>query len=382
MPTKAQIASALADCTAALPGGKTATADRWAKALGISRATLYRHFRAEGKRGPERARDPAKPEYRDWAKVVMCQVAKAPTGTIPTGLALESCFLPNPETGEVLLPPSAQAMPLATCRRILAEELGARQTKRRTRRLHARRANEVWLIDASTSNVLTVEKELDDGDYLLRLWRNPFPASGYKNKPLGPDRLRLIYYGIWEMHTGYKLARPTVARGETGIDVMEFMVYAMSRREDPRDPLHGVPEHLWSDRGPLVNGAATKDLLERLEIDVPPRPPYAKEAMGGIEQVWRRMWESFEASLFLHAPLTGRVEFRLSQILARLSEYLARENARKSRSDPSLSRADHWIRAINRQGGAKLCPPDPIETLASEKRCKVDQSGVIRWRGE
>ncbi|WP_295441579.1 hypothetical protein [uncultured Thiodictyon sp.] len=379
MPTPAQLASARDDWKAAPRTEKVAVLARWAAALGISVSTLYRQFNVLGDRGPARPREDTRPEYRDYARVVMQQMAKSPEGTIPVHLALDSCFKPNPDTGEVLLPPSAAQMPLATLQRILTDELGARQRKRRTRRLHADHANQAWLIDASTSKYLTVEQELPDGDYVLRLWRNPFPASGYKNKPLGPDRARLIYYGVWEMLTGYKSARPTVARGETGLDAMESLVYFFTQRTDPRDPLHGLPDDLWSDQGPLLKYGATADLLDRLGVNVPPCAPYQKERMGGVEQVWARLWQSFEQSIFLHAPATGRYELKLSQLTARLGEYLARENARTSRSDPTLTRAAHWVRSINQQGGARLCPANPIETLAREKRCKVDQSGIIRW---
>lgn len=379
MPTPAQLQAARDEWKAAPRAAKVAVGRRWAKALGISLSTLYKKFNALGDRGPARPRAPAKPEYREWAKVLMMQIAKSPDASIPVELALESCAVPNPATGATLLPPEAQQVPLATYQRILTEELGARQRTRRTRRLHADRANQAWLIDASTSKYLTVEGATDDGDYQLRLWRNPFPASGYKNKPLGPDRLRLIYYGAWEMLTGLKLARPIVARGESGLDAMEFLVWAMEARQDARVPLHGKPEDLWSDNGPLLKYGATADLLDRLGIEVPERPPYAKEAMGGIEQVWARLWQRFEQSLFLCAPVTGRFELTLSQLQTRAGEYFAREARRPSRSDPALSRADHWTRAINQQGGVRACPAHPIETLAREKRCKVDQSGIIRW---
>jgi hypothetical protein len=403
MTTPAQLESIRAEWLAAprkaRPGqpGRTAVLQRWADTLGCSPSTLYRQLNQLGHRGPKRHRAEsladetnqtpqaiAYRQRREWASILYALQQKSPEGTIPLELCLRSALRPNLQTGEVLLPPSAKDVPLAAYQAIIRDEIIGGRRRKRTRRLNADRANQAWLLDASTSKYLTIERRSDDDeDWILRLWRNPSPASGYKNKPLGPDRHRLVYYGIWEMLTGYKHAAPTVAVGESGLDTMEFLVGAFQRRPDPRDPLHGLPEDLWCDQGPLVKYAATRDLLDRLldgfDEHVRTGEAYQKERMGGVEQVWARLWRSFEQSLFLHAPAKGRYEIALRDIQARLVEYFAEENARPSRSDPSLSRRDHWLRAINQQGGVRLCPPDPLETIATEKRCKVRQDGTFLW---
>jgi hypothetical protein len=378
MPTLAQIESARAEWSAAPHTERTAVASRWAAALGISLSTLYRAFRAAGSRGPDRPREPARPEIREWAAVLMTLMSKSPEGTIPLGSCLRAAMTPNPETGEILLPPDAERVPLGTYARVIRDELGGRETQRRNRRLHAEDPNQAWLFDASTSKYLIVAEPLDDGDYTLRLHRNPMPASGYKNKPLGEDRLRLLYYGVWDMATGYQWVTPKIARGESGLDAIEAVCAAMAKRDDPRDPLHGVPTDLWSDQGNLLKNAASRDLLDRLGINVVTGKPYQKERMGGVEQVWRRLWQ-WEATLFLAAPARGRWTITISQLQARLGEYLAEVNARPSRNDRTLSRAAAWTQGINRQGGARLCPERPLETIASEVRRWVDGAGIIRW---
>jgi len=379
MPTHAQLESARDAWLAAPHGERTAIVERWARQLGISAATLRRHLNALGHRGTAHPRAAEHPEYRAWAQTLADLMARAPAGTIPLHLCLRAALTPDPATGETLLPPEATTVPLATFQRIIRDELGMRQTDRRNRRMHADHANQAWQLDATTSKYLIVEEELEDGDYTLRLHRNPMPSSGYKNKPLKEHRLRLLYYGIWDMYTGGQVSVPVIARGESGLDAIEALCTIMQGTGDARIPLHGVVTDLWSDQGVLVKHAATRDLLERLEINVVTGEPYAKQRMGGVEQTWRRLWETFEASLFLCAPTTGKAFFKLSQIRARLTEYLAETWQRPSRRDAALTRADAWTRSINQAGGARRCPDHPLETIAKERRCWVDGAGVIRW---
>lgn len=379
MATAAQMESVRAEWRAAPHGARGAIIERWAEVLGVAPATLYRKLSGSGERGPSRQRPAAHPEYRAWAEVLVGIMARCPDGAVPLDLCLEAALAGDPETGEMLLPPEAGRVPLATYQRIIRHEIGARETHRRNRRMHADRPNQAWQIDATTSRYLIVDRELDDGDVLLRLHRSPTPAAGYKNKPLPAHRLRLLYYGIWDMRTGYQRIVPRVARGESGLDAMQALCDAMVKREDPRDPLHGVPEDLWSDQGVLTKHAATADLLSRLGINVVTGDAYKKERQGGVEQLWRRLWQRFERSLFVVATASGKWTITLSALTARLGEYLARMNDGESRRDKGLSRRDAWIRGINQIGGAKLCPDRPMETIAREVRRWVDGSGVIRW---
>jgi hypothetical protein len=379
MVARAQLESVRSELAAAARGGRSAVVNRWATTLGVSPAKLYRLLSAGGEH-TTRTRGPTRPEIREWAKLLLELMARSPGGTIPLHLCLEAALMGDPTTGEMLLPPEAGAVSLGTYQRIIRDELGGRDTHRRNRRMHADRPNQAWQIDASHSKFLIVDRELEDGDFLLRLHRAPTPASGYKNKPLPEHRLRLLYYAIWDMRTGYQWIQPRVARGESSLDAMQALCDAMVRRPDPRDPLHGVPEDLWSDQGVLTKSAATTHLLEQgLHINVVTGEAYRKERMGGVEQIWRRLWQSFEQTLFIAASGAGRWTIPLSALQLRLTEYLARVNAAPSRRDKEVSRRDLWVREINQVGGAKLCPERPMETLAQEVRRWVDGSGVIRW---
>lgn len=380
MVARAQLDSLKEEIAAAGRGRKTAVVARWARSLGVAPGTLYRLLRESGatprctKAQPQR-----RPELRAWAEQLLELTARAPDGTIPLALCLAAATTPDPITGAQLLPAEAAEVPLSTYQRIIRHELRGRDQHRRNRRLYAEIPNWAWQIDATHSMYLIVLKALEDGDYLLKLHRAKTSAAGYKNKPLPAHRQQLIYYGIWDMATGYRFITPVVARGESSLDAAAALCAAMVKRADPRDVLHGVPHHLWSDQGVLVKAAATRDLIDRLGIELVLGEPYQKERMGGIESGWRRLWESFERSLFLVAPGSGAFTMRLSQLQARLSEFLANWNNLPKRFEPGISRRDAWVRGINQAGGARLCPERPLETLAQEVRRWVDGSGVIRW---
>ena len=376
MPLSEAARAAVREALAAAPrGGRTALAERLAARYGLSRSALYAAVRLDGARRP---RAPARPEYREWARVaaVLRHMAPAP---VPLEVAIEAGIAGGD------LPPEAASMPLATAYRVL-RDLGLAEAPARHRRLHADWPMQALLIDGSTSAHLTVGGPVGE-DWELRLHRRPWRAGGYKNKPLGAERLRLTAYGVWDMCTGYALSRYAVARGEAAWDAMDFLCWACggARAEDPRVVMHGVPDDLWSDLGPLARSAASRDLLDRLGIRLVTGPPYAKARMGGVERVWRTQWSRFERSLYLRRSDS----ILLSELNARVLEHHLRESARRASRTPvdgrSASRAAAWS-ALHRRRPAdrplRAMPADPIATMAQEARRWVDAAGVLRWRGE
>ena len=368
------VRSALTD---APHGARTATARRLARTLGISVSTVYR---AAGIEGAKRPRAPARPEYREWTRtIVWIAHQKGPEGEpLPIDQAVEIGI----EGGA--LPPEAAEVPAQTVRRI-ARELGLALKHRRTRRLDADYPMQAVQCDGSTSKRLAVVRELDDGDWLLKLYRRPYPASGYKNKALGPGRERVIYYGTWDMCTGYTLSRATVARGETAFDEMSYLDWAFSAKADGRIPFHGRPDEVWADGGNLFRHRATTDLIVRAGSVLNPGRPYNKERMGGVERSHRTRWRRFEGQLFAR----GAETIRLSELNARLLEYHIRENARRpSRTAVAgrrASRTEAWIALTNaRPADNRLerWPENAIETLAQERPdAWIDANGHVTWGG-
>ena len=360
---------------AAAPGATAALVRKLAAAFGVSTSTIYRVAQRGGKK---RKRAPRRPEYREWARTAALIARASPERPLPLDLALDAGI----QSGA--LPPEAAAMPIGTAYRII-RELGFTPRARRARRLFADYPMQAVQVDGSGSECLMVERVLADGDFQLKLNTTPLPSGGYKNKPLGPERLRVWCYGLWDMATGYTLSRYAVAAGESSLDAMAFLCWALGAEHgDPRVPFHGVPDNLWTDQGPLFKSAASRELLERLGINLEAGAPYNKNRMGGVERSHRARWSRFESSLFT----AGRETWTLAALNARLLEYHIRENdlrfSRARVGGRNASRAAAWIALTNgRPADNRLrkLPADPIATMAREARRWADGNGVIRWGG-
>ena len=356
---------------AAPRGQRVAEADRLAAVYGVSRSAIYRVAELGGAKRP---RQRTRPEYEEWTRIVVRRSHMA-SRPVPLDLTLRACV----QAGE--LPPEAADMPVSALRR-LRRELGLRPTPKRTHKLTAQWPMQVVLVDGSTSMHLTVKRQIDDGDWLLKLHRAPYPATGYKNKPLGPTRMRLLAVGLWDRCSGLSLTRYHVARGEDAVSVADAICWALAGGHPPGMPLRGVPDEIWSDGGSLVRSGATRDLLDRLDVHVEHGPPYGKERQGGVERPWRTQWERFERSLFL-APSD---EMTLDDLNARLMRYSVEEARRVARTPKPdggrWSRAEAWTGLLSRRPAPlRELPDDPMRTLARTLRRKLDQNGLLRVDG-
>lgn len=369
-----------ADVQAGDPGTRTATVQAAAKSWGIHPSTIYRQWEKLGLGTDiDRRRDAERPEYRVWVRIIMMLALKSPDGQpIPLEIARDSGLRAG------LLPPECADAPLNTLHRI-AREMGYRETRKRVNRLWSEHAHQIVLFDASHSQYFSVVKRLDDGDYLLRLDKRPRVQREYKNKPVNKDRLRVLYYSTWDMHSGAIWQRATVAKGESGPDAIDFLCAFMLPHADPRDPVRGKMQDLWVDNGPLSKNKSVLDLLDRLSINVKPGVPYAKERQGGVEQTWRRLWQSFERAFFLPVvpgaePGTlAAGEITLSQLNALLQDHLYRINQKKARYQPTISKWQAWSRSAAAQGGLPALPPHALETIVTQHRAYVGQNGCFQW---
>ncbi len=356
------------DAMSAAPRGTRSRAAReLAERWSVSEATIWRAAR---RGGPKRKRAPARPEYREWTPVVVLAQHAAPK-PIPMDIALRHCI----ETGK--LPPEAAEMPVSAVYRT-ARELGLTE-----RRLHRRESAE-WpqqavLVDASTSDHLVAVRRLDDGDWLLRLHRGPYSASGYKNKPLPPTRERVWVWALWDMCTGLTASRYLVAPGEAAQSGLEFLCWVWG---GGRAPMRGLPDDLWLDSGPLRKSKSAVDLLGRLGVATVPGKPYSSARMGGVERSHRTRFSRFERALFLDEC----EEIKLSKLNRGLATMERREGETRFSRTPvdgvRVSRAAAWdILAARRPEPIRALPENALATLAAEVRRRVDAAGVVSWDG-
>ena len=373
MPLSAAACAEIRAALRAAPHGqRAATTGQLAAHYGVSVAQIYR---AAELGGAKRQRQQARPEYREWVCVAVAISHRAPK-PLSLNLAIEAGI----ESGA--LPPEAANLPVATAYRI-RRELRLAPTTPRTHRLHADYPMQAVLIDWSSSQHLLADRP-DGDDWVLKLHRRPTPSSGYKNRPLKPHRMRLGVYALWDMCSGYTLARYAVERGESALGALEFLCWALGQEKDSRLVLHGVPDDLWSDLGPLVRSDSAADLLGRLGIALVTGAAYNKARMGGVEQTHRTRWGRFERTLFLRDAET----LRLSEINARLTEYTVKENAARQSRTPvagrPASRTAAWVALTNARPAdnpLRKLPDRPLETLSQEARRKIDFNGIIRWDG-
>ena len=338
----------------------------------VSTSTIYSHA---GIGGASRKREPEKPEYREWVEHA---VALAHRASPP--MALKLAIRSAVAAGD--LPPEALDVPEGTLNRIRGE-LGYAATARRTQRLSADYPLQAIQIDGSHSNYLIAERQLDDGDWLLKIHRKKMPLSGYKNKPVAQHRQRLIWYSIWDMCTGLVRYTPTIARGENALDAITSLLGMLSDDSDPGRPMAGVPDHLWSDHGVLVTSDASRDLLGRLGIAVVTGKPGNKERQGGVERSFRTLWSAFESTILA----MDNTHIKLSEVSAMLAEFERERGtmpARQQIAGEIVSRVQAWTMLANRRAAdnpLRKLPANALATLYREDGRHIDRNGIIRFKG-
>lgn len=352
--------------------GKTEAITRCAALLGVHPATLRRALRSAGVvLGSSRKRH-GNERYREWTRVIVGIACKTPAGAppVPMWMALKQAVASG------LVPAEAADVPLGTYYRI-SKELGYAEL-RRTTRIGSDHPNQAWQIDASTSEHFVVLKELDDGDYLVRLSHKPY--SEYKNKPLAAHRLRLCVYSVTDMRTGCSVSRYVAAKGENAVDAMDFLLWVMGRGHD-LDVMWGVPDDLWADQGPVVKHASTRNLLERLGVNIVLGTPGNKERMGQVERSHRTRW-GFERSFYMFVQEKGALELKLSEMNAYLLQFIKEMNLRPARFDLGMSKSAAWIRGMAGRGGVKPLPEGAMQSLCFDFRRFVGRDGIFRLNNE
>jgi len=340
-------------------GRKGETIEKWAQILGLSEQQVRRQIKGDRTDRTDRTNQ----QYKDWTTTIF-QIKKRPpqdAGEISTEDAARIAALNG------LIPEEAMRVPRSTFDRI-ARQMGLTKTQRKIWRFQAEYPNQAHHFDASTSKFLYVHRK-EGNEYVLRAHR---PAKHYKNKPLPEDRVRPWIYGLVDDHSGYHVARYTMAQGESLSDSLLFLAYAWAEV--------GIPERLFADQGVLKRGLPSADLIARLGVDLPQMMPYAKEGHGKIERPWRTCWQSFEKQFFA-VDDWEKFEIRESELNGMLGNYLKdRYNKMPHRFERDITREQAW-RRINLRGGLVKIPENALATVARRERRKVDPDSTLEYKG-
>lgn len=342
-------------------GQKGWVVSKWARVAGCTAKTLYKHLNTGRKRrsGDRRIED------IEYYATVVHQIKKCvpgDNGEISTDQALDRAI------DDGLVPASLRGK-VSTINRV-GRDLGMHLRQRRIQRYQADRPNQLHHMDASSSCFFYIHRELEDGDYVLRLHaRN----KGYKNKPT-PIRLRPWLYGLTDDHSGVLVARYFAAYGESALDNLVFLDWAW--RQNETSEFFGLPEAIKADQGPLVKSDLSKEFIrERLNIEINGSEPGVKEPHGKIERPWRTVWQRFEKPFFACKDWR-KFEISLSELNRRFIIFLDECNNRPHRYERDITRIQAWKR-IAHQGGAVAMPDHALGTVVNRIERTVGADGCF-----
>lgn len=325
---------------------KTAVVGKWAECMQISVQTLYRHLKAFGAESlPVRKvrRDKGKLKIADlrlWAREVAFMIASVPkaAGRQPSvEMALEVLL----ENG--LVPSEAGEVPVGTYHRVLRELKLVEQSKQ-CRRFESRIPNQVWQYDASGSEYLYVKK--GKGEPLIGVRS----TKSYKNKDKH-EEYKIWYHGAVDDCSRCAMVMAFVAPGESSADALKFLKWAMTRKEDSRFVVRGVPQRLYMDNGVLSKAEAPKDLFRCLNVPMDTHLPDNARATGKVERSWRTFWGRFELGFVMQPNFAGK-EYTIREINERVQNYLIKWN-RKLHPSPRWRgqvKEDVWLKVMEHGG--------------------------------
>lgn len=229
-------------------------------------------------------------------------------------------------------------------------------------RFQARHSNECWQFDLSPSDLKQVKTPI---------WMDP--DRGY---PL------LMIYSIVDDRSGVAYQEYHGVYGEDVQAALRFLFNAMSPKEDPDNPLQGIPAMLYMDNGPITRSLVFQKVMGYLGIEVRAHMPRGKDgrritarSKGKVERPFRTVKEIHETLFHLHEPETE------AEANAGLRRYLVHYNRQSHRQEPH-SRLDDWLDNAPAKGLQEMCSWERFCTFAREpERRTVDGYAEVTIEG-
>lgn len=123
----------------------------------------------------------------------------------------------------------------------------------------------------------------------------------YKNKPFleGKENLKLWRYVLSDHYSSSICVKYYAAKGETSVNMYDFLLYAWGQKQISSYGFHGLPELLIWDCGTAnISGAVTK-ALSALRVKTIPHMPGNPRAKGQVEKSNHIVETNFECLLKL-----------------------------------------------------------------------------------
>ncbi len=220
-------------------------------------------------------------------------------------------------------------------------------------RFQAKHSNECWQFDLSPSDLKHVKTPA---------WMDPD-----RGHPL------LMIYSIVDDRSGVAYQQYHGVYGEDVQAALRFLFNAMSPKDDPENPLQGIPGMLYMDNGPITRSLVFQKVMGYLGIEIRTHMPRGKDgrrttarSKGKVERPFRTVKEIHETLFHLHEPETE------AEANAGLRRYLVHYNRQDHRKEPH-SRIDDWLENVPSTGLREMCNWERFCTFAREpERRKVD----------
>lgn len=277
-----------AKLTAAEFGGKAAIVKTACEFLSLSKPQLYRElekvgFKSERKQRSDKGKTVVPTEVAEMIGG-MVHVATRANGkkTLPMTTALEM-LIADGKAPKVSAATVARVMKQNMCH---PKQLATPSAHTQQKSLHP---NHVWQVDASVCVLFYLPKGgmqvMDEKKF-------------YKNKPANVKKIendRVIRYVMTDHYSG-SIYVEYVTGSESSENLIEVFLNGIQKRS-AQEPLHGVPNILYADKGCANTSGLFKNLLERLDVTFIAHATGNSQAKGQVENGNNIVETQFEGRL-------------------------------------------------------------------------------------
>jgi transposase len=318
-----------------------------AELYGVSRATVYRAVRQVVRPKAIRRADRGKPRKLSTAELErFCEVIAAlklrttnkKGRHLSTPRAIELLEGEGVETPDGLLRAPKGLLTRSTVNKYLRE--WGYDHIRMTRapaavRFQARRGNEMWQFDLTTSDLKNVEQPL---------WFEP-----------GRGNPTLMLYSVVDDRSGVAYQEYRCVYGEDVEGALRFLFNAMAPKSEDGLVLQGIPDAIYMDNGPIARSGIFQNVMECLGVRVMTHMPAGSDgrrttarSKGKVERPFRTVKEAHETLYHFHKP-ENEAEANLW-----LRRFLVRYNAQAHRQEPH-TRTEDWLKHLPDAGVRQMC---------------------------
>lgn len=296
--------AAAAELSAAAWGTGTAIADDWAKRMSISKGTLLKRLKTLGFYDSGRKPRADKGKLSISEDVALQAAGLMLLGTRANGKrnfhadkAADLLFANgkgrvDTETGEVIKPSRTT---LTRAMRHYRCHLDQLEAPHPAIPMSTKHPNQLWQVDSSVCVLFYAPGGGIKGVKMLdktEIYKNKLDAIAEVQNDL------CIRWIAWDHYSGAYYVEYQAGH-ESALGYVDFMVNAMQNRGEP---FHGVPFHIYMDKGSAARAAFAKVWHKNMGIDVKTHKVKQSRSKGGVEGM-HDIWEGvFESRLFMWLP--------------------------------------------------------------------------------